>query len=95
GHKEVVETLVKEGADVNTYNAYHGDSLQSACFRGHTEIVQMMHQVDGLAALRRPQQLLATPRSDISYTNTVQTTVTWPIAKCIVYFHLQDGGTQI
>lgn len=42
GHTKVVELLVKEGANINARNAYHGDALQVAACNGHEDIVKLL-----------------------------------------------------
>ena len=42
GHKEVVEVLLDNGADVNAYNNYGNTALMMASSKGHIKIVEML-----------------------------------------------------
>ncbi|PYH43034.1 ankyrin repeat domain-containing protein, partial [Aspergillus saccharolyticus JOP 1030-1] len=42
GYTEIVQLLLKEGADVNMQGGRYGNALQAASARGHTEIVQLL-----------------------------------------------------
>uniref|UniRef100_A0A1X7SKV0 Uncharacterized protein n=1 Tax=Amphimedon queenslandica TaxID=400682 RepID=A0A1X7SKV0_AMPQE len=48
GHTEIVELLLKHGADVNVINKYGDTPLSRACLKGHTEIVKLLLNADGI-----------------------------------------------
>lgn len=42
GHEKVVQTLLDQGADINTRGGYFGNALQAAVWKGHEKVVQIL-----------------------------------------------------
>lgn len=42
GSKEMVATLIENGARPHLVAGYYGDALQAACLKGHKEVVSML-----------------------------------------------------
>lgn len=44
GHQDIVEILLRNGADVNVEGGQHGSALQAACYGGHWSIAEVLLQ---------------------------------------------------